>query len=96
MEALNWLQSLQSTIGVWHDLEIMERMLRDILEHPKSFHIEHLTAEHIECLIRHNHETKKRSAEQFFQMTRKSRDYQQGKRWVSDFLTSRAANIAHH
>ena len=96
MEVLNWLKSLQSTIGVWHDLEIMERMLRDILEHPKSFHIEHLTAEHIESLIRHNHETKKRSAEQFFQMTRKSRDYQQVKSWVSDFLTSRRANVAHH
>jgi len=95
MEALNWLKSLQSTIGVWHDLEIMERMLRDILNHPKSFHIEHLTAEHIESLIRHNHETKKESAEQFFKTTRKSRDYQQVRRWVSDFLTSHRTNIAH-
>jgi len=94
MEALNWLKSLQSTIGVWHDLEIMERMLRDILNHPKSFHIEHLTAEHIESLIRHNHETKKESAKQFFKTTRKSRDYQQVRRWVSDFLTSHRTNTA--
>jgi CHAD domain-containing protein len=96
MEALNWLKSLQSTIGVWRDLEIMERMLRDILEHPKSFHVEQLTAAHIESLIRHNHETKKGSAEQFFQMTRKSRDYLQVKRWVFDVLTSHGANVAHH
>ena len=43
-ETLNWLKSLQGTIGVWHDLEIMERMLREIVAHRKSFKVEHLTA----------------------------------------------------
>jgi len=31
-------------VGVWHDLEIMERMLREIVAHRKSFKVEHLTA----------------------------------------------------
>jgi len=96
MEALNWLKSLQTTIGVWHDLEIMERMLRDILEHPKTFHVERLTAEHIASLIRQNHEIKKQSAERFFQMTRHARDYQQVKRWVSQVLASHGPKASHH
>ena len=81
-EALDWLKSVQATIGTWHDLEIMERMLRDIVIHKNSFHVEHMVVEHIERLIRHNQEIKRDSAERFFQITRHSSDYQQVKRWV--------------
>ena len=81
-EALDWLKSVQATIGIWHDLEIMERMLRDIVIHKNSFHVEHVVAEHIERLIRHNQEIKRGSAERFFQITRHSPDYQQVKQWV--------------
>ena len=81
-EALDWLKSVQATIGTWHDLEIMERMMRDIVIHKNSFHVEHVVAEHIERLIRHNQEIKRDSAERFFQITRHSPDYQQLKRWV--------------
>jgi CHAD domain-containing protein len=96
MEALNWLKSLQRTIGVWHDLEIMERVLRDILEHRKSFHVEHLTAEHIAALMAHNHEIKKESAERFFRMTRRSREYRQVKRWASEALSAKRAKTLNH
>jgi CHAD domain-containing protein len=82
-ETLTWLKSLQRTVGVWHDLEIMERLLRNILAHPKFFHLEHLTQSHIERLIRHNRATKKESAGRFFAMTRHSRDYQQVKKWIA-------------
>jgi CHAD domain-containing protein len=81
-EALDWLKSVQVTIGTWHDLEIMERMLRDIVIHRNSFHVEHMVVEHIERLIRHNQKIKRDSAERFFQITRHSRDYQQVKQWV--------------
>src|SRR5579864_4417963 len=64
-EALEWLKSVQATIGVWHDLEIMERMLRDIVIHKNSFHVQHVVAEHIERLIRHNQDIKRDSAERF-------------------------------
>lgn len=86
-EALDWLKSVQSTIGIWHDLEIMERMLRDIVIHKNSFHVEHVVAEHIERLIRQNQEVKRDSAERFFQITRHSLDYQQVKRWVELVLS---------
>lgn len=87
-EALDWLKSLQRTVGVWHDLEIMEKLLRNILAHRKYFHIQRLAQSHLEHLIRHNRATKKKSAEQFFKMTRRSRDYQQVKKWVLDLIKS--------
>lgn len=94
-ETLNWLKSLQGTIGVWHDLEIMERMLREIVAHRKSFKVEHLTAEHIIRLIHHNSLIKKKSADMFFQMTRKSPHYLQVKHWVSEVLATNGTKTNH-
>ena len=89
-ESLVWLKSLQRTVGVWHDLEIMEKLLRNILAHRKFFHVERLAQNHIEHLIRNNWETKKRSASQFFAMTRHSRDYQRVKKWATGILAAGA------
>jgi CHAD domain-containing protein len=94
-ETLNWLKSLQGTIGVWHDLEIMERMLREIVAHRKSFKVEHLTAEHITRLIHHNSLIKKKSADMFFQMTRRSDHYLQVKHWVSEVLATHGTRTNH-
>jgi CHAD domain-containing protein len=96
VETLTWLKSLQRTIGVWHDLEIMERLLRNIVGHRKFFHVERLTAAHIDHLIHHHREVKKQSAKRFFAMTRRSRDYQRVKKWVSEVLTSRNGGLAPH
>lgn len=95
-ETLNWLKSLQGTIGVWHDLEIMERMLREIVTHRKSFKVGHLTAEHITRLIHHNSLVKKESAQMFFRMTRKSNNYLQVKHWVSEVLAAHRTKNNHH
>jgi CHAD domain-containing protein len=90
-EALVWLKSLQQTVGVWHDFEIMERLLRNILAHRKFFHIERLTETHIQDLIRHNRETKKQSTARFFAMTRNSREYHGVKTWVATTLAGKSA-----
>jgi len=94
-EALAWLKSLQRTVGVWHDLEIMERLLRNILAHRKLFHIERLSERHIENLIRHNRVTKKESAARFFAMTRHSREYLELKKWASGVLAGRVVKSSH-
>jgi len=95
-ETLDWLKSLQATIGIWHDLEIMQRMLREIVAHCKSFKLEHLTAEHITRLIHHNSLIKKKSADMFFQMTRKTDHYLQVKHWVSEVLAAHTPKSNHH
>jgi CHAD domain-containing protein len=88
-EALLWLKSLQHTVGVWHDLEIMERLLRNILSHRRFFHAERLTESHMQDLIRHNRETKKESTTRFFAMTRNSREYRDVRKWVTATLASK-------
>jgi CHAD domain-containing protein len=95
-EALTWLKSLQRTVGVWHDLEIMERLLRNILAHRKFFHIERLSERHIENLIRHNRVTKKESAARFFAMTRHSREYLEVKKWTSEVLAGKVLQKSSH
>ena len=60
----------------------------EIVTHRKSFKVEHLTAEHITRLVHHNSLIKKKSAEMFFQMTRKSRHYLEVKQWVSQVLAA--------
>jgi CHAD domain-containing protein len=85
-ETLGWLKSLQRTVGVWHDLEIMEKLLRNVLAHRKYFHVKRLAEVQMQHLIRHNRKTKKESAAQFFRMTRRSPEYQHMKKWVSGLL----------
>jgi hypothetical protein len=74
----------------------MERMLREIVAHRKSFKVGHLTAEHIAKLIHHNSLIKKKSADMFFQMTRKSDHYVQVKHWVSEVLAAHRTKNNHH
>lgn len=85
IEALNWLKTLQRTIGIWHDLEIMERVLREIVR-GKTFHGDQMMAAQIDRVIRHNREIKKASTQRFFQMTRHSREYLQVKQWVAQVI----------
>jgi len=93
--ALDWLKLLQRIIGVWHDLEIMERMLRKTAR-PINLRGELRDAGHIEHVIRHNRQIKKESTKTFFQMTRHSRDYAQVKQWVCKVLARHAVRTTMH
>ena len=92
IDALNWLKTLQRTIGIWHDLEIMERIIREVAQR-KAFHAEATIAAQVDHVIRHNREIKQASTKRFFQMTRHSRDYQQMKHWVSEVLATQGTRI---
>jgi CHAD domain-containing protein len=89
--ALTWLKSLQRTVGVWHDLEIMDDLLRNVLAHRKLFHVKHLAENHIKNLISHNRATKKESAARFFAMTRQSPEYRDVRKWAAAILAGKTA-----
>jgi CHAD domain-containing protein len=95
IDALNWLKTLQRTIGIWHDLEIMERVLCEVVR-GKAFHADAIMASQVDHIIRHNREVKKASTKTFFQMTRHSRDYQLVKHWVSGVVALHASQITRH
>jgi CHAD domain-containing protein len=87
VDTLSWVKTLQRTIGIWRDLEIMERTLGEVAQ-GKAFRAGTVLAAQVDHVIRHNREIKQASTRRFFQMTRHSRDYQQMKHWVSDVLAT--------
>jgi CHAD domain-containing protein len=89
-EVMEWLKSLQKTIGLWHDLEILEKMLRGILLNRESLRMSAAVTIQIEDLIQNNRTIKKASSQQFFMMTRRSADFDNVKKWVDGILHTRA------
>lgn len=86
-EALAWLKTLQRTIGIWHDLEILEHTLRKLSLHSDAARMPAGTSAHIDTMIRQNRNIKKTSAHEFLTMTRQSHDYQQVRLWVARVLS---------
>jgi CHAD domain-containing protein len=87
-EAYNWFRTLQRAIGEWHDLEVLEHVINTMMSH-KNFRQRHsaLTAR-IEKLILENREIKRKSEARFSEMTSKSAEYRETKKWISGLLQS--------
>jgi CHAD domain-containing protein len=92
-ETLKWLISLQTSIGVWHDMEILEGKLREIMIHQRKLPGGHVVSVNIERIINHNRETKTESEKRFFPMTRHSPGYQKVKQWVASIVAYHAKGV---
>lgn len=80
-EALDWLKRLQEHLGDWHDLEILEEMLIDMVARP-PFLREHVDlAVSVERLILSNRGRKQRYVEKYFEMIRSPREGQRLLDW---------------
>jgi len=90
-ESAAWLRGLQQHLGDWHDLEVMEGMLTEMLARPK-FIRDHLEmASDVLSLIRRNRRRKKAFEESYLQVTRHSAEYELTKRWATHLISSPAA-----
>jgi CHAD domain-containing protein len=93
-EALTWLRSLQQQLGDWHDLEILEQMMTEMIARP-AFLRDHLPlAMDVEKLILRNRGKKKAFQEMYYQMTRDSAELRRLKGWVDYLLASPSAAFA--
>jgi CHAD domain-containing protein len=93
-EALAWLRQLQRRLGEWHDLEVLEQMMIEMVARP-DFLREHLeTAVQVERLIARNRAVKKKLQGRYFGMTLDSPDLQRLKDWVGYLLSSPSAAFA--
>ena len=93
-DALAWLRQLQQHLGDWHDLEVLEQMMIEMLARPE-FLREHLPlAMEVEKLILRNRQNKARLEEQYSQMSRESAEMRRWKDWVSYVLASPSAALA--
>lgn len=93
-EALAWLRELQQHLGDWHDLEVLEQMMIEMIARP-DFLREHVPlVMQLEKLVLRNREFKQEFQEHYFQMTGDSADLQRLKNWVGYLLESPSAAFA--
>ena len=87
-DALVWLRQLQKHLGDWHDLEVLEQMMIEMLAQPE-FLRDHLPlAMDVERLILRNRKNKVEFVERYFRMSRESGEMLRLKEWVSYLLAS--------
>jgi len=86
---LTWLRGLQEHLGNWHDLEVLEQMMIEMLARP-AFLRDHLElAMGIEKLVARNRKGKQVFQEKYFAMTQDG-GYERVKEWVEGVLSSAA------
>ncbi len=90
-EAFTWLRGLQQRLGDWHDLEVMERVLTEMVARPKFLRADLEMASGILHLVRRNRMVKKTFEEKYLQLTRHSADYEHTKGWITHLTSSPAA-----
>lgn len=87
-EVLAWLRELQNHLGDWHDREVLEHMMIEMLARPE-FLRDHLPlAMSVEKLILRNRANKTKFQERYVAEFRDSEDFRRLKDWVSYRLAS--------
>jgi len=93
-ETLGWLRRLQRHLGNWHDVEVLEQMMIEMVGRPE-FLRDHLElAMSVETLIIRNRAAKKKFEEEYFGMTQSSAGLGRLRGWVSYVLASPSAAFA--
>ncbi|MBI4443378.1 MAG: CHAD domain-containing protein [Acidobacteria bacterium] len=85
-EVLMTLRRLQRHWGYWHDLEVMEQMMAEMLARPKFLRNHLLLAMRTERLMLRNQKIKRTYERRFFEETIGSADWDNLKLWVSGLL----------
>ena len=90
-EALAYLRDLQQHLGDWHDLEVLEQMMLEMVARP-AFLLGRLElAMEVERLVLQHRRSKKAYEEKFFQMTGSSEEWKRLQERVEHFLSAESA-----
>jgi len=89
--ALTWLKKIQQHLGDWHDMEVLEEMIIEMMVRPEFWHDQLPLALATGKLILRNRTTKQGFTEKYFQMTQDSLHYQEIKNWAEGLLPSTAS-----
>jgi CHAD domain-containing protein len=93
-DALVWLRKLQEHLGDWHDLEVLEQMLIEMVAR-RNFLRDHLElAITIEKVIQRNRITKKNYVQRYFQMVESSEGNQRIREWVAQYNSTAETELA--
>jgi len=91
VEELAWLRRLQQHLGDWHDLEILEQMMIEMVARPEFLRDHLRLAIGVEKLIERNRKVKEEYKRDYFRMTLDSPEVQHLKEWVDYLLASPSA-----
>jgi len=90
-ETVSWLRRLQNHLGDWHDLEVLEQIMIEMVARPE-FLRDHLPlAIDVERLILSNRERKAGFEKKYMGLAKESREMHRIKEWVSYLLASPSA-----
>lgn len=87
-DALVCLRQLQKDLGDWHDLEVLEQTMIEMLARKEFLRDQLPLAMQVEKLVLHNRENKAVLVEKYFRLSRDSAEMQRLKEWVSYLLAS--------
>ncbi len=93
-DALISLRQLQKYLGDWHDLEILEQMMIEMLARPEFLRDNLALAMQVEKLILRNRESKVDFEAKYSRMSWDSPEMHRLKEWTSYFLASPSAALA--
>jgi CHAD domain-containing protein len=92
--ALTWLKKIQQHLGDWHDMEVLEEMIIEMMAKPEFLRDQLPLAMATGKLILRNRTRKRGFREKYFQMTLDSPSYQGLKNWAEGLLAAPASTIA--
>ncbi|MGA2611269.1 MAG: CHAD domain-containing protein [Terriglobia bacterium] len=92
--ALTWLRKIQQHLGDWHDMEVLEEMIIEMIAEPEFLRNQLPLAMATGKLILRNRTTKRGFREKYFQMTVDSPNYEGIKNWAEGLLAAPASTIA--
>lgn len=93
-EALAWLRQLQQHLGDWHDREILEQMMVEMIARPELLREQLSLVMQIEKLILRNRGAKQDFEKKYYQMTNQTSEMQRLNDWVAYLLASPSAAFA--
>jgi CHAD domain-containing protein len=89
--ALAWLRKIQQHLGDWHDMEVLEEMIIEMIARPGFLRDQLPLALATGKLILRNRITKQGFREKYFQMTLDSTEYQGIRNWAEGLLAAPTA-----
>ncbi len=87
---LAWLRGMQGHLGNWHDLEVLEQMMIEMVARPKYLRDHLQMAMSVEKLIVKNRTDKVSFRQKYFRMTQDAEGLQQVRDWVTRLVASPA------
>jgi CHAD domain-containing protein len=93
-DALAWLRRLQQHLGDWHDLEILEQVMIEMVARPDFLHDQLPLVLQLEKLILRNRVAKKQFEQKYFWIIQESSEERRLKDWVGYLLESPSAAFA--